>query len=632
MDLLQPWGWAALLAAPGIVALYFLRQRRVPRVVGSLWLWEQARRDAQRGRPWDRFRPSALMWLQLMVVVGLALALARPACVSEQVIGQRVVVVLDGSGSMGATDVAPSRWGLAIEKARATVQAAPEGAEVALIVAGRLTRVAAPMGRDRGALLRRLDALAEQGPDDCAGKVGEALLLASELGGPAGERQVVLISDGAFDHAQLPAHVAGQTTFVGVGQKDENLAIITMEVRRAAAQRFGGALLCVVANTGAVPLSGGLEVSVDGQVRERLKVALDPGQTRALSVPLDVEQGRVEARLVDLVGQTDGHADRLAADDVGYAVLAPEDPLKVRLIGAGPLLERALASSPGIDLETLAVGEPPPQGAPAPEVTVYEGHFPDPIPPGRFLVLDPGPNNPLMTWAEGEPAVGPVVASWDEGHPVLHHVALGRVKFGEVRKALPIPALVPLAELAGQGGPLVLVGQTPTWRGVVWTTDLLETDLPLRVAFPVFLYNALGWLKPGGEHNLGRSAQAGQPLALKAAVGEQVEVRPPGGEPTRKTLAEGDTDGVFLWTDTSRAGFYEAKVGDRQAVFGVSMADELESKLKPAASLRLPSGASLPAQETVQHVDERATWAILGVLAIALLEWLLWLWRARIKR
>ncbi len=698
MELLQPWGLMALLGLPAIVALYFLRQRRPPRVVGSLILWQQARAQVFEGRPWERFRASWLLWLQLLVMGALALALARPACVSEGSDAGRLVLVLDASASMAATDVAPSRWSAAIDRARSAARAAPEGAEVAVLVAGRLTRVAEPFTRDRGKLEARLDGLARRPPDAVAANTTEAILLAMQLGGAEADREIVLISDGAFPADELPPIGQGRLTYVGVGASGDNLAITTFEVRRGASQRFGTTALCVVTNTGSAALSGHLQVrlvagaalsaEVEGAAREGAgslieaqRVRLGPGEQHTLSVPLEADEGLVIARLSDIAGEG-GARDHLGTDDAAFAVVAPERPVRVLLVGDGPLVERALRASARLEVEVMAPEDF--TGQTDRDVMIFDGTFPATIPSGRFLALNLPAENPLVTFS-GEPVANPTIASWDRGHPALLHLDLGAVRFGEIVKATGVGALVPLAEFRGEGGPAVLAGQTPSWRGLVLVPPLLRSDLPLRVAFPVFLYNALGWLSPGGEREAGHTVATGRPLAVPAGVGGRVEVVDPAGDRSAVTLSRGATDGVYLFGDTARAGFYAVEVsppaasdpakvgaggqgagggdpakvgagggdpakggaggggagigdgagsagGRRSMVFGVSLVDARESTIAPVARISAPRGAGIEAVSSVERVDEMTRAALLAALAIAMLEWALFLWRSRSRR
>lgn len=613
MELLAPLGLAALAGVPLIVALYFLRRRHPPRVVGSLLLWAEARATVLRGRPWERFRPSVLLWLQLLALALVALGLSYPACVREGVTAQRLVLVLDASASMGATDGSPTRWADALDQAGITVRAAPDGSEVALLVSGASTRVAEPFTLDRGRLLATLERLREGGPDDGPGDVQEAMLLAFQLGGTDTERRIVLLTDGAFAHEELPALPAGQVDVVAVGKGADNLAITTFELRRSPDQRFGGSAVVTVANTGDTALTGHLDVTQDGATIEAHKVSLDPGGARTFGMPFSVDAGQFTARLSDVAG------DLLPTDNVAHAVLSPPRPVTIGLEGASSLLERAIAANER--LRRAQDGE-------TADVTIYDGNFPMTPPTGRFLAIAPPDDNPLVSY--GEPVARPSIATWDAGHPVLHHVDFSRVRFGSIRQVSITAPLVPIAEFAGEGGPALLVGQTPAWRGVVVPYALAQTDLPLKVAFPVLLYNAIGWLQPGGQSE-DRAVAAGDALLIPARPGDKIQVRGPRGT-AEATVDARSTDGAFRYTDTARIGFYtvtRAHAGTRtEAVYGVSLANSLESEIRPHKRLETPRGAAIIAADSVRHTESLVPWFVLLALGVVSVEWLVFVRRS----
>src|SRR5207302_1329376 len=72
---------AAVLALtiPAIVALYFLKIRRPTRIVPALHLWPNQIRDRQANVPWQRLRPSWLLFLQLLAAAVLVAAALQPA-------------------------------------------------------------------------------------------------------------------------------------------------------------------------------------------------------------------------------------------------------------------------------------------------------------------------------------------------------------------------------------------------------------------------------------------------------------------------------------------------------------------------------------------------------------------------
>src|SRR5881227_4445364 len=105
---------AAVLALtiPAIIALYFLKIRRPTRIVPALHLWPNQIRDRQANVPWQRLRPSWLLFLQLLAAAVLVAAAVQPALPATAGLAAHSIVLLDASASMQAKDVAPSRFEL----------------------------------------------------------------------------------------------------------------------------------------------------------------------------------------------------------------------------------------------------------------------------------------------------------------------------------------------------------------------------------------------------------------------------------------------------------------------------------------------------------------------------------------
>src|SRR5918992_2196300 len=109
MGLAAPLALLGLLLVPVIIAFYLLRLRRDDRPVSSTYLWQQLVRDVEANAPWQRLRRSLLLLLQLIVVVVLAVLLARPTTERPAGLARDLVLVVDASPSMAATDVHPDR-------------------------------------------------------------------------------------------------------------------------------------------------------------------------------------------------------------------------------------------------------------------------------------------------------------------------------------------------------------------------------------------------------------------------------------------------------------------------------------------------------------------------------------------
>src|SRR4026207_1193203 len=113
MAFLAPLALALSAFAAPIILLYMLRLRRRDVDVSSTMLWQQLLRDREANTPWQRLRRNLLLLLQLLILAALVLALARPFLPVPTVVSGSVVVLLDGSASMLATDVEPNRFEVA---------------------------------------------------------------------------------------------------------------------------------------------------------------------------------------------------------------------------------------------------------------------------------------------------------------------------------------------------------------------------------------------------------------------------------------------------------------------------------------------------------------------------------------
>jgi Ca-activated chloride channel family protein len=170
-----------LLALPAAAALYVYFQRRPMRYAMTFTNLDVLASVAG-GRSLRRYVPPVLFMLAL---ASLCFALARPhrsTLVASE--NATVILVVDVSGSMRATDVKPTRLGAAQAAVRTFLKRVPKGVKVGLIAFAREPQVAAPPTSDRDLVLASLDSIGYfSGFGGTA--IGDALAAAVELAGPA---------------------------------------------------------------------------------------------------------------------------------------------------------------------------------------------------------------------------------------------------------------------------------------------------------------------------------------------------------------------------------------------------------------------------------------------------------------
>ena len=138
----------------------------------------------------------------LLLLAALVLAFARPALPVLAQESEFAVVVVDGSASMQATDVAPTRFEAARGRVRDLVQRLPEGSSVTLIEAERRPRVLASDQPNMREAQRAVDQLQ---PTSSAGDLEEALRVVA--GFRIMEESIAPSIDG-LDQLRIPCIVA----------------------------------------------------------------------------------------------------------------------------------------------------------------------------------------------------------------------------------------------------------------------------------------------------------------------------------------------------------------------------------------------------------------------------------------
>ena len=231
MPLTTPLALLGLLFIPLVVAMYMLKLRREPKVVPSTLLWQRLLADVEANAPWQRLRRSLLFLLQLLLVAILVLLAARPFVERPAGLAGDIVLVVDTSASMAATDVLPDRLTVAKQAALEALRELPSGGKVSVIEAGRTARIVAAGSSDLGRIRIAIESIR---PTAAQGDLADALELASELAAQSGDAEVLVATDAAL--ATVPTtSVDAPVRVLRVGDERgrRNQAIVALAVRTA---------------------------------------------------------------------------------------------------------------------------------------------------------------------------------------------------------------------------------------------------------------------------------------------------------------------------------------------------------------------------------------------------------------
>ncbi|HEY1274889.1 MAG TPA: VWA domain-containing protein [Thermoleophilaceae bacterium] len=209
MSFREPAFLAALALVPLAVALY-LHEQRGRRRAGLAFATAATMPSVAPQRPrWRRHLP---MIVYGAAAAALAIALARPeATVAVPDERASVVLALDQSGSMAATDVAPSRLQAVKSAADTFLDGVPGQLRVGAVAFNhKVRRIAAP-SRERDGVRALVDGLRPSGGTATGEALEASVRLVRREARRAGKHRaaaIVLLSDGESTHGRDPIPVA----------------------------------------------------------------------------------------------------------------------------------------------------------------------------------------------------------------------------------------------------------------------------------------------------------------------------------------------------------------------------------------------------------------------------------------
>jgi Ca-activated chloride channel family protein len=261
MSFAWPLALLSLIVAPALLGAYWWMQRRRRKQAVRYSSVALLRSVLPRRSRWQRHLPVALL---LTSLVALAVASGRPHVVRDVPHARTsVVLAMDVSGSMCATDVRPNRLAVAQEAAREYVEDQPKGVRMALVVFSGFAELSVPPTTDRKALadaiesltigrgtaigaamLKALDAIAESNP--AVAPVGDA----PETAAAPAETEpgangytpdiVVLLTDGASNRGIEPLNAVPYAVERGVRVYTIGFGTENPEGRSCSRAQLGG--------------------------------------------------------------------------------------------------------------------------------------------------------------------------------------------------------------------------------------------------------------------------------------------------------------------------------------------------------------------------------------------------------
>jgi Ca-activated chloride channel homolog len=601
-------GW--LLLGAIIIFFYLLKLKRKRRVVPSVFLWQRALEEIEANAPFKKLRRSLLLLLQLVALFALVFAVARPLIQMRSLASGSTVIIIDSTASMSARDEGTrSRLERAKELARDMIAGLGGNDRAAVIESSSRLTVRSGLTADQAALAAGINDIQET---DAAGSLSDAVRLAEQIARTERDAGIVVISDGASPRlasdlgsaSEAARHVA--LRFVRVGRRAANVGIVAMN-SRPASSNARQELFASIANFSDREQSFAVELRLDGKLADARRVSLPANERAGLVFDgLPSAGGLAELRL--------NLDDDLASDNLAYAYLADARRPRIAVISDNPFLLQAIAANDSLDARKVSLDAP----LATFDCLITDGAIAANVIDSNRPLLAINPSDVAGWWQAAGKAERPEITSVDRGHPVNSYLSYADVHIESVTRREASPWLRPIVSAASDA--LISAGERSERRIVMIGFDLAESDLPLKVEFPILLANAVGWLAGGDAPASERTVRTGQPLVIRTTEASAA-IRLPDGDEQRVAAR----DGAIAFADTLRAGLYQVNNGPP---FAASLLSESESDTAPREAIKTRTGEISGQVETFKTEREAWRWLALAALAVLSFEW--WVYHRRI--
>lgn len=612
-------------AAVAIVVLYLLKLRRRIVAVPFSPLWQRILRDKESTTLFARLKRILSMLLQLALLALLVLALGNPRPSESLMQGRTMVVLVDASASMQATDVRPTRLAVAKQEVKKIIEGLAAADQMLVAQMDAVITPLGPMTADGAALEREADAIR---PTDARADFPRALRFATDVLRGSPRPEIVVVSDGALGPAEDSSgavHLGDvKLSYVKVGKEGSNVGITQFAVRRYPLDKSRYEVMLEITNTGTGAEDVELQLLGDGALVDLTKLRLKPGERLPRFYPqLSGASRTLEAK----IARVDGTHDDLSVDDRAFALLPERRRAKVLVVSEGnTYLQAALLLDEYLDVTDVSPATyAAAVGKGGWDVVIFDRVTPAQAPPTSALYLDPtGPGSPVRL---GRELKAPGFDKIDRKHPALRFLALDDVNVSTGHALIPENGDKVLGASDGGASPILVAGTRGGHRFLAMGFDLRDSDLPLRPAWPLFVVDTIGWFIDEDAQYIS-SYRTGEVWRVPVNPGaDRALLKLPDGTVQSTAVHEGRA--VLLG---EHAGFYDLTTassgvsalpdGSERSAFAANMLDASESAIAPREQL-VVDGKPAGAVAIRRVAMRRDIWVLLLLVAAAMtaLEW-----------
>ena len=595
MNFLAPTSLFLFALAIPIIALYILKLRRRREPVSTLMFWEQLFKERQTTSLFQRLKHLLSLLLQLLFLTLLVLAIARPQFAFITKSARQIILIIDNSASMNAVleldpdkESSETRLDSAKEQALQLVQGLRFMDEMTVVSNHKQPTIQTPFTSHQKTLRESIESIQST---DIRTDLKPAVDLAYTIAETKPNPEIIIMSDfhavsekSIAQFQEMQSELEEQERekkpklhLIRIGENNNNVGITQFRVRKSIVNVFDYETLLTVVNASEEEKKCSVELYFNDSLFDVRPYTLAPGEKKSeIFSNFAFEGGELKAVL--------DATDALSSDNVAYATLPKREQISVLLVTEGnPFLEKVLSVDEQLNLNVMKPTEYESSPKTA-QVVIFDRYSPKNIADGNYMFIYPPKSaetaegdvqDSALTWDIGEALETPIITDWERTHPILQHVHLENVLIGEAYQITPPSTAQVLAR--SFESPVLFIDVSQNRKIFFVAINILQSDLPLRIAFPVIIANTIQWF----QHDQGIQEyhlQTGEVLRYKIDRELPTDTETEQGEesstgntqptmtitgPKEKTWDIPIENDEILFDHTQQAGFY--KVTDSQA-------------------------------------------------------------------
>ena len=602
MKFLYLWPFFLLLLIPVIIIMYLLKQKAVDMPIASLFLWKEMYRNVEANTPWEKLKKNWLLILQIITVIVLIIALASPYIMSGSAGADHAVIVIDNSASMNAVyEEDRTRLEQAINEAEDYVRSLKTGTGISIITSNSKATLVLSNSDDKTQAISELKSIE---PGYVAGDCVAGIEMVKSMQTQWDSVETVCFTDTAVSMEQVEGYIVDlyvpvnntSVDYVGHGMNNGKMVV-----------------LAKVSNHGAEVVTTDATLYGDEELLQIKTVTIQAGESEVVYFEDVVFAGN--ALSVELSGQ-----DAIKEDNICYDVLEENKVTKVLLMTESNLyLEKALLLVEGVEItKSNDISSFSDFMTQEYDLYIFDGMAPEVLPAeGNMIFM----NVRCDELYETVSPMGGVMVSV-ENHSLTEY--LDELSFGVSSVyALDKPEWAETFLRVGDTC-VGFIGKKDVQTICVMGFDFHNSDLPLKMEFPILIYNIVNECTVSGL--IGETVvNAGDTVTINGKLNVKLPVvtRPDGSEQEL-------SDYRMNYTNTEELGVYVVEQHQEDArverAFAVNFPAS-ESVITNAPSAMLTEENADAVKTTVGGMLNLRNLIILLALGLLGIEWIAYIRR-----